>query len=162
MGIANGINVECLDQKTESLYSHEMHKITEQLFVGNVYDAVQPPAQIGALLFLAGEYDIVLPGGIETGQIPFKEFGEANVQLLADAVAWVERHVADNRVMVCCRAGMGRSVSVVMAYLCCVEQMAYSDVVKLVMTRRPGAMPLPNLEETIKALQRLREGKQQS
>jgi len=150
--------VECLDRMTRTLYSHEMHKITEQLFVGNVYDAVQPPAQIGALLFLAGEYDIVLPEGIETGRIPFKEFGEANAQLLADAVEWVERHVTDNRVMVCCRAGMGRSVSVVMAYLCCVQQMAYSDVVKLVMTRRPGAMPLPNLEDTIKAVQRLRKG----
>ena len=162
MGIANGINVECLDRTTKRLYSHGMHKITEQLFVGNVYDAVQPPSQIGALLFLAGEYDIELPGGIEAHRIPFKEFGEANAQLLADAVEWVERHVEDNRVMVCCRAGMGRSVSVVMAYLCCVEQMAYNDVVKLIMTRRPGAMPLPNLEDTINAVQRLRKDKQQS
>jgi len=139
-----------------------MHKITEQLYVGNVYDAAQPPAQIGALLFVASEYDIELPGGIETGRIPFKEFGEAHARLLAEAVEWVERHVGDHRVMVCCRAGMGRSVSVVMAYLCCVEQMAYADVLKLVTAQRPGAMPLPNLEETIKAVQRIRQTKQQS
>lgn len=55
-----------------------------------------------------------------------------------------------NRVLVCCRTGMGRSVSVVMAYLYCVENMAYADVLKLVMTRRLGVMLLPNLEYTIK------------
>ena len=139
-----------------------MHQITERLFVGNIYDAAQPPTQIGALLFVAGEYEIELPRGIETGHIPFKEFGEAQAPLLANAVEWVEKHVAENRVMVCCRAGMGRSVSVVMAYLCCVERMAYSQVLKLVTTKRPGAMPLPNLEDTIKGVQQIRQAKKSS
>jgi protein-tyrosine phosphatase len=75
---------------------------------------------------------------------------------LADAVAWIERHITDNRVMVCCRAGMSRSVSVVMAYLCCAEGWDYDSVLRLVKTRRPGAMPLPQLEETIQCLKRLR------
>jgi protein-tyrosine phosphatase len=52
---------------------------------------------------------------------------------------------------------MGRSVSVVMAYLCCVEGMTYAEVLKLVMKRRPGAMPLPNLEEAINEVRLLRE-----
>ncbi len=134
-----------------------MHQITDRLFVGNIYDAMKPVAQVGALLFVAGEYSFDLPGGLATGRIPFKEFGEAKVELLADAVNWIERHVADHRVMVCCRAGMGRSVSVVMAYLCCVEQMAYGDVLKLVMTRRPGALPLPRLEEAVHAVRQMRE-----
>jgi protein-tyrosine phosphatase len=51
---------------------------------------------------------------------------------------------------------MGRSVSVVMAYLCCVEGMTYDEVLKLVMKRRPGAMPLPNLEEAITQVRLLR------
>lgn len=154
--------MECLDRTAKSLYSHCMHKITEQLFVGNVYDAAQPPAQIGAVLFVAGEYYIELPRGLESGRIPFKEFSEPDATLLAAAVEWVERQVGESRVMVCCRAGMGRSVSVVMAYLCCVEQMAYADVLKLIMTRRPGAMPLPNLESIIEAVKRIRQAKQQS
>lgn len=157
MGIANGINTEYLDRRTESLYSQCMHKITERLFVGNIYEAAQPPAMIGALLFVAEEYNLEMPGWLLTGQIPFREFGEVDAKRLADAVGWVEQHVGENRVMVCCRAGMGRSVSVVMAYLCCVEQMAYADVLKLVTTQRPGAMPLPNLENTIKAVQRIRK-----
>jgi protein-tyrosine phosphatase len=134
-----------------------MHLITDRLFVGNINDAMQPPAHIGALLLVAEEYTIDAPKWLVYGKIPFKDFGEADPMRLADAVRWVEAHLTDNRVMVCCRAGMGRSVSVVMAYLCCVEHRAYDDVLKLVMTRRPGAMPLPNLEETIEHVLSLRQ-----
>jgi protein-tyrosine phosphatase len=55
---------------------------------------------------------------------------------------------------------MGRSVSVVMAYLCCVQGMTYDEVLKLVMTRRPGAMPLPKLEEAITQVRLLREARE--
>ena len=133
-----------------------MHQITDRLFVGNINDAAQPPPQVGAVLLVAEEISIELPGWLTIGRIPLKEYGEADPRLLADAVGWVERHLADNRVMVCCRAGMGRSVSVVMAYLCCVEEMAYADVLKLVTARRPGAMPLQRLEETIDQIRRFR------
>jgi protein-tyrosine phosphatase len=109
---------------------------------------------------VAEEYSIDAPGGVAFGRIPLKEYGGVHSLTLARAVNWVERHVLDNRVMVCCRAGMGRSVSVVMAYLCCVEGMAYADVLKLVMARRPGAMPLPQLEETIQEVCRLRKSVQ--
>ena len=134
-----------------------MHRITDRLFVGNINDATQPPSQVSAVLLVAEEYDIDPPGWLAHGRIPFKEYGEADPKLLADAVSWVERHVTDDRVMVCCRAGMGRSVSVVIAYLCCVEGMAYADVLKLVTARRPGAMPLPKLEEAIDEVRRFRK-----
>ncbi|MBI3355445.1 MAG: dual specificity protein phosphatase family protein, partial [Nitrospirae bacterium] len=76
---------------------------------------------------------------------------------LVRAVEWLEQRVSKSRTLVCCRAGMGRSVSVVMAYLCCVEGMGYADVLKLVMARRPGAMPLPNLEQAIDEIRRFRQ-----
>lgn len=134
-----------------------MHQITDTLFVGNIHDARQPISEISALLLVAEEYTIDAPAGVAFERIPLKEYGDVHSLTLARAVDWVERHVSDNRVMVCCRAGMGRSVSVVMAYLCCVEGMAYADVLKLVMARRPGAMPLPKLEETIQEVCRLRK-----
>lgn len=133
-----------------------MHQITDKLFVGNIHDARQPISQISALLLVAEEYEIDAPGGVIYERIPFKEYGDVNSRTLARAVDWVEQHLSDNRVLVCCRAGMGRSVSVVMAYLCCVDGMAYGDVLKLVMARRPGAMPLPKLEETIQEVRHLR------
>ena len=136
-----------------------MHMITESLLVGNINDAREPPVKIGALLLVAAEYTLEPPSGLLYGRIPFAEFAEAEPVLLDRAVSWVEQHHSDNRVMVCCRAGMGRSVSVVMAYLCCVQGMTYTEVLKLVLTRRPGAMPLPSLEEAITQVRLLRKAR---
>jgi protein-tyrosine phosphatase len=136
-----------------------MHMITEKLLVGNINDAKEPPVKIGALLLVAAEYASESPSWLISGRIPFSEYAEAEPLLLDQAVNWVEQHISDNRVMVCCRAGMGRSVSVVMAYLCCVEGMTYDEVLKLVMRRRPGAMPLPSLEKAITQVRLLREAR---
>lgn len=136
-----------------------MHLITETLLVGNINDAKEPPVKIGALLLVAAEYELESPGWLISGRIPFSEYAEAEPRLLDQAVSWVEQHISDHRVMVCCRAGMGRSVSVVMAYLCCVQGMTYDEVLKLVMRRRPGAMPLPNLEKAITKVCLLREAR---
>ena len=136
-----------------------MHLITDTLLVGNINDAREPPVKIGALLLVAAEHTVDPPSWLLYGRIPFAEFAEVEPVLLDRAVSWVEQHHSGNRVMVCCRAGMGRSVSVVMAYLCCVQGMTYAEVLKLVMTRRPGAMPLPNLEEAITQVRLLREAR---
>jgi protein-tyrosine phosphatase len=133
--------------------------ITENLLVGNINDAKEPPVKIGALLLVAAEYALESPGWLISGRIPFSEYAEVEPLLLDKAVSWVEQHISDNRVMVCCRAGMGRSVSVVMAYLCCVQGMTYEEVLKLVMRRRPGAMPLPNLEKAIAKVGLLRDAR---
>jgi protein-tyrosine phosphatase len=135
-----------------------MYQITDTLFVGNIYEAEKPPARISAVLLVAEEFTPPPPPGVIYERIPFKEFGEANPASLHLAIEWIARHHADNRVLVCCRAGMGRSVSVVMAYLCCVHQMAYPDVYQLIMNCRPGACPLPNIQSTIKQVLQLRQG----
>jgi len=136
-----------------------MYLITDTLLVGNILDAERPPANVGAVLLVAEEFSIDAPAGVVFDRIPLKEYGEAAPALLERAVAWIERHLPENRVMVCCRAGMGRSVSVVMAYLCCVQDMAYADVLNLVMTRRPGACPLPNIQSGIEQVHQLRQSR---
>jgi protein-tyrosine phosphatase len=136
-----------------------MHLITESLSVGNINDAREPPVKIGALLLVAAEYRLEPSGCLVSASIPISEYAEAEPLLLDRAVSWVERQISDHPVMVCCRAGMGRSVSVVMAYLCCVQGMTYAEVLKLVMMRRPGAMPLPKLEEAITQVCLLREAR---
>ena len=85
-----------------------------------------------------------------------KKKGVTRAEAIERAVAWLERHIASRRLIVCCRAGMGRSVSVVIAYLCCVKGLSYVEAVALVKARRPGATPLPNLERTIKEVQQAR------
>jgi protein-tyrosine phosphatase len=126
-----------------------MHLVTDSLLVGNLEDAQDPSPALGGLLFVAEEFTIQPPPWINYAKIPMKEFTEPDPILLAQSVRWVEDHLHKNRVMVCCRAGMGRSVSVVIAYLCCVEGMSFEAAVKLAKTRRPGAMPLPRLQGAI-------------
>ncbi|MBS0170476.1 MAG: dual specificity protein phosphatase family protein [Nitrospira sp.] len=129
-----------------------MHLINKRLLVGNADDARNPPPQVGAVLMVAEEQHVTVPERILFAKIPLREFGEPSPAALAQAVTWIETNVPKQRVMVCCRVGMGRSVSVVIAYLCCVEDMAYAAAVKLVLTRRPGGMPLPHLQEVIEVV----------
>ncbi len=133
-----------------------MHVITESLLIGNIDDARQPAAAVSALMFVAEEYVVTPPPWVTFIKIPMQEFAPADPGTLSRAVDWLETHLPSNRVMVCCRAGMGRSASVAVAYLCCARGMAYSEAVRFVMTRRPGAMPLPQLQEAIQEVLRFR------
>ncbi len=134
-----------------------MHLINEYLAVGNAEDAAKPAKLITVVLNVAAENKIDQPDGRAYTWIPFKEFAEADPVQLDEAVAWLEQHEKGNRLMVCCRAGMGRSISVVIAYLCLVKGMPYQEAVKLVSARRPGATPLPNLDATIVFIKALRK-----
>jgi protein-tyrosine phosphatase len=136
-----------------------MHMITDQLLVGNIDDAQQPPAVVGNLLLVAEELVVTPAPWMDYRHIPFREFAKADPAKLMEAVQWLESRAPAERKLVCCRAGMGRSVSVVMAYLCCVEGKSYDEVLKLVMTRHPGAMPLPNLQVAIEQVRQLRRSR---
>lgn len=135
-----------------------MHFVTESLLVGNVDDAQKPPPYVNAVLFVAQEFTIKPPKGVAYEFIPLKEFGEATPNDVKKAVDWMERQPPTSRMMVCCRAGMGRSVSMVIAYLVCVKGMKYDEAYQLLKARRPGATPLPNLEQTIAQVQQMRQG----
>lgn len=139
-----------------------MHMINKRLLVGNADDAKNPPPQVGAILMVAEEQNVTVPTRIIYAKIPLKEFGQPSVPALHQAVQWVEAHLPDHRLMVCCRAGMGRSVSVVIAYLCCVEGMTYVDALKLALTRRPGGMPLPRLDQVIEEVSNRRRAAERS
>jgi protein-tyrosine phosphatase len=133
-----------------------MHLINENMAVGNAEDAARPVRFMTAILNVAAESQVAPPPGLAYAWIPFKEFAEADPTLLEQAVEWLEQHEKDHRLMVCCRAGMGRSVSVVIAYLCLIKGVTYQDAVKEVAARRPGATPLPNLEGSIRLIRELR------
>ncbi|MCC6965533.1 MAG: dual specificity protein phosphatase family protein [Nitrospira sp.] len=111
---------------------------------------------------VAEEQNVTVPPRVIYAKIPLKEFGEPSVPALQEAVQWIEAHLPDHRLMVCCRAGMGRSVSVVIAYLCCVEGMTYVDALKLALTRRPGGMPLPRLDQVIEDVSTRRRAAERS
>ena len=134
--------------------------VTPSLIVGSQEDAKMPPPDLGGLLIAAEEVMGNVPSGVPFIRVPLKEFQQADVAGLYQAVQWLERHVGEKPVMVCCRAGMGRSVSVLIAYLCCVEGKPFHEALTLVKERRQGAFPLPGLELSIERVKEWRRDAQ--
>jgi len=69
-------------------------------------------------------------------------------QLLA-AVMWIRREIPRRRVLVFCNAGVGRSPSTVIAYLCCFERFDFGLAVEYVAEKKPYSSILPLLRPTI-------------
>ena len=133
-----------------------MHLITDHLAVGDSDDAEHPHWLMSAILNVASETTVLPPKGRTYHWIPFAEFAAADPLQLDEAVSWLEQHKKGSRLLICCRAGIGRSASVAIAYLCLVEGFSYPQAVALVATQRPGASPLPELETTIRFVGDLR------
>jgi protein-tyrosine phosphatase len=133
-----------------------MHVISDALILGNIDDARNPMPGIAGLLLVAEEFRVEPPAWLDYEHIPFKEFSAVDPARLDRAVAWLEARAPGTRTLVCCRAGMGRSASVLIAYFCCNQGLSYEEAVAFVKARRPGAMPLPQLQETIENVLRLR------
>ncbi len=134
-----------------------MHLITDRLAVGDSADAANPHWLMSAILNVASETTVLPPKGRTYHWIPFAEYAAADPLQLDEAVSWLEQHEKGNRLLICCRAGIGRSASVAIAYLCLVEGLPYSKAVALVTAQRPGALPLPELEATIRFVRDLRQ-----
>lgn len=134
-----------------------MHFVDANLLVGNVDDAQKPPPFVNSVLFVSGEHTISPPKGVAYAYVPLKEYGEADANDVKMAVDWLEKQPPNSKLMVCCRAGMGRSVSMVIAYLVCVKGMSYADAEKMLKARRPGATPIPRLEQTIEKVRQMRQ-----
>ncbi len=133
-----------------------MHLITDALILGNINDARDPMPAIAGLLLVAEEFTVKPAPWLDYEHIPFKEFSAVDPARLDRAVAWLESRAPGSRTLVCCRAGMGRSASVLIAYFCCSQGLPYEEAVAFVKARRPGAMPLPKLRETIEKVLKLR------
>ncbi len=71
---------------------------------------------------------------------------------LQAAVEWIKVHINTHKIMVFCNAGIGRSPSVVVGYLCCVLGYGFGEAVELVAKKRPYMSTLPNLIKTIEAV----------
>jgi protein-tyrosine phosphatase len=134
-----------------------MHLITNRLAVGNSEDAANPHWLMAAILNVASETKVLPPKGRRYHWIPFAEYAAADPLQLDEAVSWLETHGKGSRLLICCRAGIGRSASVAIAYLCLVEGLPYPQAAALVAAQRPGAVPLPELETTIRFVQDLRQ-----
>jgi len=71
---------------------------------------------------------------------------------MREAVEWIRDQIAEYKIMVFCNAGVGRSPSVVIGYLCCVLGYGFGEAVEFVARRKPEISILPNLIKTIEAV----------
>jgi protein-tyrosine phosphatase len=125
-----------------------MDFILENLAIGSYQEALEPPSDISSLLCVAKEKDIYESNHFYY-EVPIVDMQPIPPEQLREAVEWIRDKISNYRIMVFCNAGVGRSPSVVVAYLCCVLNYSFGDAVEYVATRKPYMSILPNLIKDI-------------
>jgi protein-tyrosine phosphatase len=125
--------------------------ILENLAIGNYNDAMDPPPDINALLCVAQEKDIHEPKYLYH-KVPIIDMQPIPPEQIKEAIEWIRDHIGMHKIMVFCNAGIGRSPSVVVAYLCCVLGYSFGNAVQYVAIRKPYMSILPNLIQGIKEI----------
>src|SRR5262249_57797624 len=74
---------------------------------------------------------------------PIRGFG------LRETAEYIDQHINNKGILVLCEAGVGRSQSVVIAYLCS-KGMRFGQAVEFVAQRKPYMSILPDLIESIR------------
>ncbi len=129
-----------------------MDYILDNLAIGNYDDSLKPPPEINAILCVAQEKNIV-NHTIPSHKVPIVDMQPIPVDQLKEAIAWIRNaHAQGHRVMVFCYEGIGRSSSVVIAYLCLRFDFGFGEAVEYVAKRRPSISILPNLISCIDSL----------
>ena len=65
---------------------------------------------------------------------------------------WLTCHLPAHHILVACHVGIGRSPSIIIAYLCCLHGLSFEEAQDLVTQKRPGTTPLPHLASLIEQL----------
>ncbi|OQY43948.1 MAG: hypothetical protein DRR08_28590 [Candidatus Parabeggiatoa sp. nov. 2] len=125
--------------------------ILENLAIGDFQEALNPPSEISALLCVAQEKEIG-ETPLYYHKVPIIDMQPIPEAQLQAAVEWIKVHINTHKIMVFCNAGIGRSPSVVVGYLCCVLGYGFGEAVELVAKKRPYMSTLPNLIKTIEAV----------
>jgi protein-tyrosine phosphatase len=133
-----------------------MDFILKNLAIGNYQEALEPPSDVDALLCVAEEKEIG-DTACKYHKVPIIDMQPIPAKQLGEAVEWIKDNISDQRIMVFCNAGVGRSPSVVVGYLCCVLGYSFGDAVEYVAVRKPYMSTLPNLITTIEETKKSRE-----
>jgi len=125
-----------------------MDFILDYLAIGNFHEALDPASSISALLCVAKEKEIH-GTNLLYHKVPIIDMQPIPVGQLKEAVFWIQDHITNHKILVFCNAGVGRSPSVVIAYLCCMHNYSFGDAVAYVATRKPYMSTLPMLIKSI-------------
>lgn len=128
-----------------------MNYILERLAIGVPLDAEQANDRFDAFLNVATEVDMdkALFGERPYLKVPIEDIKPISPERLQEAVAFLNQHVTNKRVLIFCDGGVGRSPSVVVAYLCS-KGMRFGQAVEFVAVRKPYMSILPELIDSIR------------
>lgn len=122
-----------------------MDFILEHLAIGDAREAADPPDEITALLCVARELELPAVPVRSSRRIPVVDMRPIADEQLHEAVQWIAGAIGRERLLVYCNAGVGRSPSVVVGYLCCARGCGFGQAVEFVARRRPYMSTLPDL-----------------
>jgi len=124
-----------------------MRFILENLAIGSHLDALIPASNITVMLNVAKEKDVKTK--LLYHKVPIIDMQPIPPQQMREAIEWIRDHISRHKIMIFCNAGIGRSPSVVIGYICCILGYSFGDAVELVAKRKPDISILPNLIKTI-------------
>ena len=124
-----------------------MDFILERLAIGDIHDANNLSKEVTAVLNCSEEHDTDREGILYL-KIPLIDFQPINPEFIPRAVRWLKDVISDNTVLVHCNAGIGRSPSIVVCYLC-ETGFGFEEAVRLVKSKRPDALPHRDLRSAL-------------
>ncbi len=130
-----------------------MKFILDHLAIGSYQDALRPAPDITALLNVAEEKD--LKTSLLYHKIPIIDMQPIPSGQMLEAVKWIQKYIGKHKIMVFCNAGIGRSPSVVIGYLCCFLNYGFGQAIEYVAKKKSDISILPNLIKTIEETKRL-------
>jgi hypothetical protein len=128
-----------------------MNYVLEHLAVGNPVDAQNGHEHFDAFLNVASEVEMdpALFGDKPYLKVSIDDMKPIPAFRLMEAAEYIDQHINHKRIMVFCDGGVGRSPSVVVAYLCS-KGMRFGQAVEFVAQRKPYMSILPDLIESIR------------
>jgi protein-tyrosine phosphatase len=134
---------ETTSRGEEQLITH----IVERIAIGTVSDAQSTPEHITAFLNLAEEIDVTVEDKLYH-KVPIKDFAPISPAHMSEAILWIGEHVLHHEILIFCNAGIQRSPSIVIAYLCSIG-FGYDEALRFVTNKKLGTSPVPNLMQSI-------------
>ena len=129
-----------------------MNKITETVYQGDLKDALEAckTKTVGAIVYLGQ----VMPKKLSYCELPIVHIplndgynSEEKVEIVLMNIAFLSQ---DLRILIACRAGLSRSVALVIGYLMSLKRMDFNRAYLFAKKNIPEAIPEPNLLKVVR------------
>ncbi len=134
-------------------------EIWPNLYLGNVLAAMQARQSdfpFKAILNVAEELNLPIPNEMQYHKIPLRDGAENPIAKgnIAAAITWLAVQLDQGKkVLVHCKAGIGRSASIVVAYVYWKNPTwSYTEVVEYVRSKKPNVFPHAELKRALEVL----------